>query len=60
MTFGSDPRFPSVAKVDLDSAKEMVERALDAGVNFFDTADGYSGDLVEAGGRDEGKLTIAH
>ena len=43
MTFGSDPRFPSVAKVDLDSAKAMIDRAFDAGVNFFDTADGYSG-----------------
>ena len=43
MTFGSDPRFPAVAKVDLDSAKAMTDRAFDAGVNFFDTADGYSG-----------------
>jgi aryl-alcohol dehydrogenase-like predicted oxidoreductase len=43
MTFGSDPRFPSVAKVDLDSAKAMIDRAFEAGVNFFDTADGYSG-----------------
>jgi len=43
MTFGSDLRFPTVAKVDLDSAKAMIERALAAGVNFFDTADGYSG-----------------
>jgi aryl-alcohol dehydrogenase-like predicted oxidoreductase len=43
MTFGSDPRFPSVAKVDLDLAKAMIDRALDGGVNFFDTADGYSG-----------------
>jgi aryl-alcohol dehydrogenase-like predicted oxidoreductase len=43
MTFGSDPRFPSVAKVDLDSAKAMIDRALDAGINFFDTADAYSG-----------------
>lgn len=42
MTFGSDPRFPSVAKVDLDTAKAMIDRALAAGVNFFDTADGYS------------------
>jgi aryl-alcohol dehydrogenase-like predicted oxidoreductase len=47
MTFGSDPRFPTVAKVDLDSAKAMVDRALDAGVNFFDTADGYSGGQSE-------------
>lgn len=43
MTFGSDPRFPGVAKVDLDSAKAMIDRAFDAGINFFDTADGYSG-----------------
>lgn len=43
MTFGSDPHFPSVAKVALDTAKAMIDRALDAGVNFFDTADGYSG-----------------
>jgi aryl-alcohol dehydrogenase-like predicted oxidoreductase len=43
MTFGSEARFPSVAKVDLDSAKMMIDRTLDAGVNFFDTADGYSG-----------------
>lgn len=42
MTFGSDPRFPSVSKVDLDSARAMVDRVLDAGINFFDTADGYS------------------
>jgi aryl-alcohol dehydrogenase-like predicted oxidoreductase len=26
MTFGTDPRFPSVAKVDLDSAKAMTDR----------------------------------
>ena len=43
MTFGSDPRFPAVAKVDLDTAKAMIDRAFDAGINFFDTADGYSG-----------------
>jgi aryl-alcohol dehydrogenase-like predicted oxidoreductase len=43
MTFGTDPHFPAVAKVDLDSAKAMTDRAFDAGVNFFDTADMYSG-----------------
>jgi aryl-alcohol dehydrogenase-like predicted oxidoreductase len=43
MTFGTDPSFPSIAKVDLDLAKTMIDRALAAGVNFFDTADGYSG-----------------
>src|SRR5215469_12339467 len=47
MTFGSDPRFPSVAKVDLDTARSMIHRSFDAGVNFFDTADGYSGGEAE-------------
>jgi aryl-alcohol dehydrogenase-like predicted oxidoreductase len=47
MTFGSDPRFPAVAKVDLDTARAMIHRAFDAGVNFFDTADGYSGGEAE-------------
>ncbi|WP_415405109.1 aldo/keto reductase [Tateyamaria sp. SN3-11] len=43
MTFnlGSD-WLPGVATVGQDSATEMVTHALDAGVNFFDTADGYS------------------
>ncbi|MGB7437830.1 MAG: hypothetical protein WBR26_09770 [Candidatus Acidiferrum sp.] len=35
MTFGSDSRFPAVAKVDLDSARAMIHRAFDAGVNFL-------------------------
>ena len=47
MTFGSDPRFPTVAKVDLDTARAMIHRAFDAGVNFFDTANGYSGGEAE-------------
>lgn len=47
MTFGSDPRFPTIAKVDLDTARAMIHRALDAGVNFFDTADGYSSGEAE-------------
>ena len=47
MTFGSDARFPSVAKVDLETARKMIDRSFDAGVNFFDTADGYSGGEAE-------------
>lgn len=47
MTFGSDPRFPTIAKVDLDTARAMIRRAFDAGVNFFDTANGYSGGEAE-------------
>jgi aryl-alcohol dehydrogenase-like predicted oxidoreductase len=33
----------AVFKVGADLAGELVGRALDAGVNFFDTADGYAG-----------------
>ncbi len=47
MTFGSDSRFPTVAKVDLDTARAMIHRAFNAGVNFFDTADGYSNGEAE-------------
>jgi aryl-alcohol dehydrogenase-like predicted oxidoreductase len=47
MTFGTDARFPSVAKVDLATARAMIHRAFDAGVNFFDTADGYSNGEAE-------------
>jgi len=41
MTFGSDTRFPSVTKVDIDLARTLVNRSLDAGINFFDTAPFY-------------------
>lgn len=41
MTFGSG-NIPSVYKVNQDDAKALVGRALDAGVNFFDTADAYA------------------
>jgi aryl-alcohol dehydrogenase-like predicted oxidoreductase len=47
MTFGSDARFPAAAKVHLDTARAMIHRAFDAGVNFFDTADGYSDGQAE-------------
>jgi aryl-alcohol dehydrogenase-like predicted oxidoreductase len=42
MTFGSSSRFPGVAKVDAQTARAMIDRSLAAGINFFDTADGYS------------------
>lgn len=42
MTFGSGA-IPAVYKVPEDHARELVARALDAGVNFFDTADAYAG-----------------
>ncbi|NNC24132.1 aldo/keto reductase [Salinisphaera sp. USBA-960] len=40
MTFGTS--FKNIAEVEQRDADELVERALDAGVNFFDTADMYS------------------
>ena len=42
MTFGSDPSMPNIYKVSMEDAGRMVETALDAGVNFVDTANGYS------------------
>ncbi|WP_118976332.1 aldo/keto reductase [Taibaiella koreensis] len=47
MTFGSDPSMPSVYKVSDADASAMVGKALDNGINFFDTADGYSGGQSE-------------
>lgn len=41
MTFGTVDGH-RIAKVAQDSANALVDRALDAGVNFFDTADGYA------------------
>jgi aryl-alcohol dehydrogenase-like predicted oxidoreductase len=45
MTFGSDPTGPFAAtfKVDQAGANELVARAIDAGVNFFNSADVYAG-----------------
>jgi aryl-alcohol dehydrogenase-like predicted oxidoreductase len=40
MTFGE--HFFNIAEVDQKSADAMVARVLDAGINFFDTADVYS------------------
>ena len=40
MTFGDN--FLNVAVVDQAGANKMVARALDAGINFFDTADVYA------------------
>ena len=53
MTFtlgnGKGPMWDAVAKVDQKGATEMVARCLDRGVNFFDSADGYSsGDAERA------------
>lgn len=41
MTFGSGD-VPAVYKVNEEQARAMVDRALAAGINFFDTADAYA------------------
>lgn len=47
MTFGSDSRLPNVYKVDQENAQTMVDKSFEAGINFFDTADGYAGGQSE-------------
>lgn len=43
MTFGQgEGTMASVAKVPEDSARELVDRSLEAGINIFDTADMYA------------------
>jgi aryl-alcohol dehydrogenase-like predicted oxidoreductase len=43
MTFTSGNQdMATIYKVDAQAANELVSRALDAGVNFFDTADAYA------------------
>ncbi|CAG7648347.1 1-deoxyxylulose-5-phosphate synthase YajO [Paenibacillus solanacearum] len=46
MTFGSG-NIPSVYKVGQDHAQELVNHALAAGINFFDTANAYADGLSE-------------
>ncbi|MBW7455547.1 aldo/keto reductase, partial [Paenibacillus sepulcri] len=41
MTFGTG-NIPSVYKVGQDHAQGLIDQALAAGINFFDTADGYA------------------
>jgi aryl-alcohol dehydrogenase-like predicted oxidoreductase len=51
MTFGSvaDASSPlaAVAKTPENEARNLIGRSLDAGINFFDTADAYSGGQTE-------------
>jgi aryl-alcohol dehydrogenase-like predicted oxidoreductase len=42
MTFGGEGGFKIIGNLDQKAADELVNGALDAGVNFFDTADVYS------------------
>ena len=44
MTFtAGNKNFATIYKTEEGDANAMIGRALDAGVNFFDTADGYAG-----------------
>lgn len=51
MTFGSNPDaknpFASVSKTPQPEANALIGRAIDAGINFFDTADGYTNGQAE-------------
>jgi len=48
MTFGgSDGMWSAIGKVDQAAADRIVARALDAGVNFIDTADVYAEGMSE-------------
>jgi aryl-alcohol dehydrogenase-like predicted oxidoreductase len=48
MTFGvSQGIFASVSKVEEKLAHEMIARTLDGGINYFNTADGYTGGQSE-------------
>jgi aryl-alcohol dehydrogenase-like predicted oxidoreductase len=47
MTFGGRGFFEQVGKVDQKTATSLIARALEAGVNFIDTADVYSEGMSE-------------
>ena len=65
MTFGTN--FLNIAEVGQDDANTLVARALEAGVNFFDTADVYSfgeseqvlGRALKTLGTDRDKIVLA-
>lgn len=47
MTFGGDGKFSKVGSLDEAGSCRMVDLCLDAGVNFYDTADVYSAGMSE-------------
>ncbi|MBZ5634335.1 MAG: aldo/keto reductase [Acidobacteriia bacterium] len=48
MTFGTGKGpFAAVSKVGADLADQIIGKTLDAGINFFNTADGYTGGQSE-------------
>lgn len=47
MTFGGKGYWTNIGKVQQKEADELVSRAIDGGINFFDTADVYSEGMSE-------------
>jgi len=47
MTFGGDDQFRVIGEVQQGDADKLIAHALDAGINFIDTADTYSGGQSE-------------
>ncbi len=47
MTFGTSVRNKKIGGLSQKEADTIVGMALDSGINFFDTADGYSGGQSE-------------
>jgi len=47
MTFGGKGYWTNIGQVQQKEADDLVSRAIDAGINFFDTADVYSEGLSE-------------
>lgn len=48
MTFGGDAVFSAIGSVEQPEADQLIGRALDAGINFIDTADIYSRGRAES------------
>ena len=47
MTFGGEGHMAKVGDIDVSGAQPMIDKAIDAGVNIFDTANMYSGGASE-------------
>lgn len=61
---GSNPAFRAWGETDVREARRLLDVAMDAGVNFFDTADVYSDGMAEqilgeAFGTKRGKILLA-
>jgi len=48
MTFGVNAGIPALNKVDTDLAETMIRKSIEAGINFFDTADVYANGQSES------------